>query len=423
VSQGRSEGVGPNSAFGRVWAGETASFLGVGVGQIAIPVLALQELGVSVFQFGLLNALTWLPFVVLTLPLGVVADSLRLRPLLLISQVGRVGLLVFVPLLAWLDALTFPVLLLLVAAVGCLNVLFEVSFFAFVPVVVGAGDLVSANSKLYGSQSVAMVAGPALGAAVIAAVGPSLAIGVNGLAFLFSLAAICSVSVTETAGGWHWGQLRTKVRQGIAITLRTPEVRAVLGQSSTYNLYYFMALTMLFPYLLEVVEVTPGAVARVLALAGVAALVGAWNAPRLARRVGHGRAILVSACCAPFSALCWPLAMTTAGHDYALLATGWALLFLGASTNNVLATSLRQAASPAHLMSSANAVYRLMVWGVTPLGSLAAGVMVSHAGYATGMTVAFLVVLGVPVWIATSPVPRVVTLDQVRPAQTASRTA
>jgi predicted MFS family arabinose efflux permease len=405
----------PSRTFNRIWAGETASFLGVGVGQIAIPVLALEELGISVLEFGVLNALTWLPFVVLTLPLGVLADSVRLRPLLLISQTGRVLLLLSLPILMSADALTFPVLLVLVAAVGSLNVLFEVSFFAFVPLVVGPGELVSANAKLYGSQSFAMVAGPALGAAAIAVTSPAVAVGVNGLAYAFSLLAIMSVRVSETRGSWQWFLITERVRRGVSVTLRTPHVRAVLGQSATYNLYYFMALTMLFPYLLDVVGVTPGAVARVLGMAGVAALVGAWTAPRLASRIGHGRAILSSACCAPVSALCWPLAQLTGGHDYALLVAGWALLFLGASTNNVLATSLRQAASPPGLMSSANAVYRLIVWGVTPLGSLAAGYLVSHGGYATGATVACLIVLGVPLWIATSSVPGVRTLDEVRP--------
>jgi len=57
---------------------------------------------------------------------------------------------------------------------------------------------------------------------------------------------------------------------------------------------------------------------------------------------------------------------------------------------------------PPQLMSRAYAVYRLIVRGVTPLGSMTAGVLVSHGGDATWTAVACVVVLGVPVWIAPS---------------------
>ena len=394
-------------SFERLWFGESLSFLGTGISQIAIPLFALQHLDVGVLQFGVLNGLMWLPFALLALPLGALADSVKRRPLLLTAQAGRAALLLAIPALVWRDQLDYPGLLVIVALLGTLNVLFDVSFFAFVPSVVGGQGLVRANSFLHGSQSVALVVGPAVGGVLIAAVGPAMAIGIDGLSFLVALGCLLTVRPRENpAGGWSITEIGRRIRRGAKITLGTREIRAVMLQSTSYNLYYYITITLMYPYLLNDLHATEGAIARLLAISGIAAVVGSAVASRVAKKIGHGKTILLSACNAPVAASVWPLSMLLGSHQYLLLSVGWSLTFFGVGINNVLVTSLRQAMSPPDLLSSSNAAYRLAVWGVSPLGSVLAGAMASKLGFGPGFIAAWCVAALVPLWIITSPVPR-----------------
>lgn len=393
--------------FERLWFGETISFLGTGISQIAIPLLALQYLEISVLQFGLLNALMWLPFALLALPLGAIADVVRRRPLLLTAHAGRAALLLAVPALVWADQLTYPALLVIVTVVGTMNVLFDVSFFAFVPSVVGRAGLVRANSYLHGSQSVSLVAGPAIGGVLVATLGPATAIGLDGLTFVAALVATLTVRAHETpTGRWSLAEIRRRIARGTRITLGTRAIRAVMLQSTSYNLYYYVIITLMYPYLLNNLHASEGDIARLLAISGLAAVAGSAVASRVAKVVGHGKAILLSACNAPIAACVWPLSVLLESHQYLLLTVGWSLAFFGVGINNVLVTSLRQAMSPPDLLSSSNAVYRLAVWGVSPLGSILAGALGTTFGFGPSFVIAWCVTALVPLWIVASPVPR-----------------
>ena len=59
-----------NREFVRFWTGETISLVGSQVTAFALPITAVLVLGASPAQMGLLGALSYLPFLVLTLPAG-----------------------------------------------------------------------------------------------------------------------------------------------------------------------------------------------------------------------------------------------------------------------------------------------------------------------------------------------------------------
>ena len=60
--------------FRRLWVGDTASQLGVAVGGLAIPYLAVHILAATEFQMGLLATLASLGFLLVALPAGAWVD-------------------------------------------------------------------------------------------------------------------------------------------------------------------------------------------------------------------------------------------------------------------------------------------------------------------------------------------------------------
>jgi hypothetical protein len=77
--------------------------------------------------------LAFVPYLVLTLPVGVLAGRRRRRPLMIGADLGRAALLAMVPLAAILDVLSLPLLATIAVAAGALTVVFDVCYLSVLP--------------------------------------------------------------------------------------------------------------------------------------------------------------------------------------------------------------------------------------------------------------------------------------------------
>src|SRR5689334_1436120 len=89
-----------NRDFLKLWAGETVSLFGSAVTELALPLTAVLVLKASPSEVAFLNTATYLPYLLLTLFVGLWVDRTRRRPLLIWANLGRAGLVGAIPLLA-----------------------------------------------------------------------------------------------------------------------------------------------------------------------------------------------------------------------------------------------------------------------------------------------------------------------------------
>src|SRR3989440_407515 len=75
--------------FLKLWSGQTISVIGGEITVLALPTLAILEFHTSALVVGLLIGTQRLPFLVLTLFTGVLADRVRRRPLMIFADVAR----------------------------------------------------------------------------------------------------------------------------------------------------------------------------------------------------------------------------------------------------------------------------------------------------------------------------------------------
>src|SRR6185369_15913003 len=122
--------------FGRVWFATAMTAVGVQVTAVALPLLAVLTLHVSPGQVGAVATVQWLPFLLIAVPLGVLFDRRRRRPLLVAAEAGRAVLLLVLVVLVLLDALGFGLLVALALVLGCFSVLYEVGYQSYLPSVV-----------------------------------------------------------------------------------------------------------------------------------------------------------------------------------------------------------------------------------------------------------------------------------------------
>lgn len=190
-----------SKSFRRVWTAGAVSGLGAEIGELAVPVLALVTLGASATELSLVRAALLVPYLLLTLWLGVVVDRRRRRPLLVIADLGRGILLAVACALALLGWLTVPLLIAAAAALGSLTVLYMLAEFSFVPLVVEEQQLIDANARITAAQSAIGVAGAGAGGALVQVLTAPFALIVNAVGYLASGVLIASVRVEEPVPG------------------------------------------------------------------------------------------------------------------------------------------------------------------------------------------------------------------------------
>lgn len=95
-------------SFLHYWRAGAVSGLGTYVTLFALQALVVLTLDGTASDVGWLNATRWLPYLLFGLVVGALVDGRRRLPLMIGTDLLQAVLLLVVPLLWWLDALSLP---------------------------------------------------------------------------------------------------------------------------------------------------------------------------------------------------------------------------------------------------------------------------------------------------------------------------
>ncbi len=387
--------------FRRVWAAQTVSLLGSEVTALALPLTAALALHATPWQMGLLSAAARVPFLLLSLPAGVWIDRTARRPWMLGSDVGRALLLLSVPIAAALHHLTLGHLYVVALGVGALNVLFDLAYIAFMPTLVPREQLLTSNSRLQLSASVATTAGPGLGGALVQWLTAPFALLFDALSFLASAWLLWGVRQREPTPtqATQRGVLHA-VREGLSALLGHPLLRPIILTSTGAYLVAGAITAEYVLYATRELHLNAATIALIYTVGGAGALPGAWLTNWAARRFGVGRAILGGWLVWGVAGLAVPLAGGPVALAIAILAVGQAVGSLADTVVNVQQWSLRQVVTPDHLQARVTAGHRFFVRSGDALGAVLGGALASTVGLRPMMwlcAVAVLVAV-LPAW-------------------------
>ena len=213
----------------------------------AVPLVAVLALGAGPGEIGLLAAVQTLPFLLLSIPLGLLADRLSRRRLMVFAEGLRaLSLLAMLAMvlsghlsIAWLGALGF------LGAVGTVG--FSVAAPALVPALVPRDLLARANGRIELARSAAYAAGPALAGALVAWSGASAAFV---LAAVLSLAAVALLwRLTEPARpAMPLRHPLLEVKDGAQFVWRQAFLRPMLLTGVGWNISWFVLQAAYVPY-------------------------------------------------------------------------------------------------------------------------------------------------------------------------------
>lgn len=361
------------SSFARLVGSNLAAQSAEQLSLAAVPMVAVLALDAGAGEIGLLGAAQTLPFLLFSIPFGVLADrGPRLRLLLASEMLRALALaallaLVLLPLappLALLGLLGFA------GAVGTVG--FSVAAPALLPGLVPASQLARANGRMELARSAAFAGGPALAGALVGAAG---APAVFVLATLLSCAAVALLWRIEEPAlptparrhPWH------ELQEGAGFVWRHPLLRPVLLTAVAWNIAWFVLQAAYLPYALRALGLGPGAAGLTLAACGAGMVCGALAAPRLLAVLPFGRAIQFGPVVSVLAAL--TMLATLAVPQGWLAAVSFFLFGAGPILWAITSTTLRQRQVPAALLGRASALYLTANAGARPLGAaLGAGV-------------------------------------------------
>ena len=367
----------------------------------AVPIVAVLALGAGPGEIGTLATAQTLPFLLLSIPAGLLADRWSRRRLMVLAEALRA-----VSLIALLGAtlvgelsLTLLALLGFVGAAGTVG--FSVAAPALVPSLVPNAALAAANSRLELARSIAFAAGPALAGALVAWAGAASAFVLAAMLSVAALALLLRLPEAARAPT-RTRHVMEELRDGARLVWRHPLLRPILFTAIAWNMAWFVLQAAYVPYAMRSLGLDAGAVGVTLACYGAGMVVGALLASHVLRALAFGRAILVG----PFTSVGASLVMAaTLWWPSGLLAAISFFMFgAGPILWTITSTTLRQTVTPGAMLGQVSAIFLTVNTGARPLGAALGGVIGAAYGEqaclivaAIGFCVQAIVIAGSPV--------------------------
>jgi MFS family permease len=385
--------------YWRLWTASAISNLGDGVLLAALPVLAARVTD-NAAAIGLIMTLMSLPWLLLALPAGAIADRADRRRVMISADLSRALLVGAFACVAAFSDVQMWMLWLLAFGLGAGEVFFDSGSQAIVPAIVTEDRLERANGLRLSVETAGNTfIGPPIGA-VLVATAVWLPFGVDAASFVVAALLVLAITtrptikpaaVDESARG-SW---RDDIREGARWTKNHQLIRVLIAAAVLGNMSFLMFESTFVLFAREELGVSERGFGVLLAVIGGGALLAGMVADRVADKLGRRTAMLIGAggpivatltiAAAPVA---WVVAVMLAVHM--MLATTW----------SIISVSLRQRLVPNHLYGRVNSLFRFFAYGSMPIGAFLGGLVASVAGLrapyvasAVLMFAAFLLVL------------------------------
>lgn len=391
----RSPKVRLGANYWKLWSSSVISNLGDGVTAIALPWLssAVTRNAVLIALVGVAGRIPWLVF---SLPAGVITDRLDRRKIMVASQVSR-ALLMLVAAATVLyyqsslpdpadveggavseNMVLFGMIVIVSLLFGIAEVLYDNSAQTILPAIVEPEGLERANGNLWGAEMVMnSFIGPPLGSVLIG-VAFALPFAFDAVTFVVAAVLIFLVAgqyrTRETSAAqsaervdW-WGE----IKEGVVWLWHHPLLRPmaiILGLLNGLGMVTFATLVLFAQEVLGI----DAFVFAILGMAGaVGGVVGSLLSPRISKMLGSGPSLYLT------------LIGSVVTSFIIGLTSNWVVVFamfgvfsFVAVLWNVITVSLRQTIIPDELLGRVNSVYRFFAWGMMPIGLAVGGLIVS----------------------------------------------
>ncbi len=287
----------------------------------------------------------------------------------------RAAALATLPIAYWLGGLTIWQLFVVTFAVGALSCCFDLASVSFVVALVHRAQYVEAQGRMMTTRSLSYIAGPSVAGFLIQVFGAPVALLADAASFIYSGWALGGTRVQEPEVERPETRSLARLAEGFRHLFGDALLRGSLFCTSTINFFNFFLAAIFVLFATRELGLSAATIGIVLGVAAVGALVGAVIAPRVGRRIGIGRAVIVGAILFPLPMVLFPLAYGSHAVVIAMLLAGEFLASIGVMIFDVNQNAVLALATPESLRTRVFGAYRFVNYGTRPVGALLGGIL------------------------------------------------
>ena len=348
--------------------------VGDGAFAVAVPLLA-----VSVTHdprlISLITVATYLPWLLFSLPVGAVVDRRDRVALMWTSQAAQAVIVGVIAVLAVFGHHGISLLVISACGLGVCEVIFGNAAQAILPDLVPPAMLHKANGNQYTIATIGQqFLGPPVGS-VLFTVAVALPFGVDAASFALSAALVASLPRRRTpANSTSPAEppLRLAIAQGLRWLTGHRLLRTLALLLGVNTFCFQLGGATLVLLATQTLHLSSRGFGLLLAGSAVGSVLGGLVNARTVARIGALPALL-----AALTANAVLFVGIGVSPNTQVLGALLALNGFATTMWNIVTVSLRQEIVPAELLGRVNSIYRLLGWGLMPLGALTGGLL-SH---------------------------------------------
>jgi MFS family permease len=378
-------------AYWRLWWANAVSTVGDGVFIAALPLLAVTITRSPELISGVAVA-SYAPWLLVSLPAGVLVDRYDRARLMRIAQLVQGAVVLVITVLVATGSADIVLLCVAGFCLGSAEVVFSNAAQSFLPRLVRPDQLARANGNQYVVQTVGQLfVGPPAGS-VLFAVMKALPFGVDAGSFAVSAALLTRLPAGPVAARPVVARsvdarsvdarpvvapdgLLVSIRAGLSWLFRQRMLRLMAVLLGVNNFCGQMGMATMVLLATQTLHVGARGYGLLLSASAVGSVTGGLVNPVLTRRIGQLPSLIVASVANAAIYVGIGLAPSAYVVGGLFVVNGFAVTMW-----NVVTVTLRQQIVPDDLRGRVNSAYKMLGWGLMPLGALAGGLVAEAAG-------------------------------------------
>ena len=338
-----------------------------------LPIIAVLSMNASAAETAFIQMINTLPFLLLSIPMGVIADRVSRKKLMIIIEIVRATAIFILFYLTFSGSLSINKIALFGFFIAMGTVIYSVASPALVASFVIKEQLINANRSIEIAKSVAFTAGPALGGILASYLSGGLAFI---LAFLLSIVSavflIClpKEPLIEKSGR----NIIQELCDGLIFLIKNKYLMPITITAFVFNLSQYLLLSIFAYYVINNLSFTSFEVGASLSLIGLGMLIGSFLYKIISKKINFGLQLSLG----PISAFMASILMFLTLIYSAKILVFVAFFFFGFGPIiwTISTVSLRQLITPSNMIAKVSSVIMTVTFGARPLGA-AIGVYMS----------------------------------------------
>jgi MFS family permease len=349
--------------YARLWIAYVVTSLGTWLQNTGAGWL-MTSLSPNPLTVSLVQAATILPFFLLALPAGAIADIVDRRLFLVGTQVWTMAAAAVLAAMTIAHITTPASLLILTFAIGIGSAMTGPAWGAIVPELVPREDLVQAIALNGIGFNIARALGPALAGFLVVLAGSGFAFALFAVSILAVIGALLTWRRAQSRSALPREHLMSAIRAGMRFVANTPAMRATMVRSFAYALPAAAPWAVLPLVVREQLHLGAGMYGLILGLMGVGGVASGLLLPNFRHHANRSTIVFASSLCS-----CLGIAVLALARHWVLAALGMAVFGVGWVAAFSTLQAAAQLSAPPWVRARALAIYQISYNGALAFGS------------------------------------------------------